>query len=82
MTEKGPSIPRQLLAKPGMQIFLFICTLVYVISPIDIIPDVVPIIGWLDDAAVFMAQIASFIIYLKETRRRQTEKTTQQNEGK
>lgn len=82
MTEKGPSIPKPLLARPGMQVFLFICTLAYVISPIDIIPDIMPVIGWLDDAAVFMAQIASFIMYLKETRRRHTEKKTQQNEGK
>ncbi|MBU1108153.1 MAG: DUF1232 domain-containing protein [Candidatus Riflebacteria bacterium] len=81
MTEKGPSIPKKLLAKPGIQIFLFICTLMYVVSPIDIIPDVMPVIGWLDDAAVFIAEIASFIIYLKETRRRHTEKTRQQGEG-
>lgn len=78
---KGPSIPKQLLAKPGMQIFLFLCTLAYVISPADIIPDIMPIIGWLDDAAVFLAQIASFVIYLKETRRRHNEKKPQENEG-
>lgn len=81
MTEQGRDIPKKLLARPGMQVFLFICTLLYVISPVDIIPDVIPVIGWLDDAAVFIAQIASFIFYLKETRRRHTEKNTQQSEG-
>lgn len=82
MTEKGPPIPKKLLARPGMQMFLFICTLIYVISPIDLISDVLPVIGWLDDAAVLLAELASFVVYLKETRRRHTEKTTQQNEGK
>ncbi len=81
MTEKGPPILKKLLAKPGIQVFLFIFTLLYVISPIDIIPDVIPVFGWLDDAAIIVAQIASFIVYLKEIRRRHTETNTQQTEG-
>ncbi|PKL48944.1 MAG: hypothetical protein CVV42_08085 [Candidatus Riflebacteria bacterium HGW-Riflebacteria-2] len=80
MTEKGPSLPRQLLAKPAMQIILFMITIAYVISPIDVIPDV-PIVGWLDDAAVVLAQLASFVVYLKEKRRRHTEKNQQKSEG-
>lgn len=30
-------------------------SLLYVLSPIDLIPDFIPIIGYLDDAAVFVA---------------------------
>lgn len=32
--------------------------LAYVIMPIDIIPDFIPVVGWLDDAAVLAATIA------------------------
>jgi uncharacterized membrane protein YkvA (DUF1232 family) len=31
-----------------------IAALVYVISPIDLVPDVLPILGWLDDGIVAM----------------------------
>jgi uncharacterized membrane protein YkvA (DUF1232 family) len=80
MTEQGPSLPKQLLAKPAVQMLLFLITIAYVISPADFIPDV-PIIGWIDDAAVVLAQLASFIVYLKEKRRQYTEKKQKQSEG-
>ena len=31
---------------------ILILALFYIISPIDLIPDVIPVVGWLDDAAV------------------------------
>jgi len=33
--------------------------LLYIISPIDAIPDVIPVIGWLDDVAVLGLGIAA-----------------------
>jgi len=69
MTGKGPQIPKALLARPGVQLLIFMFTVLYVVSPIDVIPDVMPLIGWMDDAAVFLAQLASFVIYLKHKRR-------------
>lgn len=33
--------------------------LAYVVSPIDIIPDFIPVLGWLDDGIVLAAVIAS-----------------------
>ena len=32
---------------------------VYVISPIDLIPDVIPVVGWIDDLGVVMLAVAS-----------------------
>ncbi len=32
-------------------------SLLYVLSPIDLIPDFIPIVGYLDDAAVFVASL-------------------------
>ncbi|MGL6167569.1 MAG: YkvA family protein [Fusobacteriaceae bacterium] len=31
---------------------VFIGAIIYVINPVDVIPDVIPVIGWIDDAAV------------------------------
>ena len=31
----------------------------YVISPIDLIPDVIPVVGWIDDLGVVMLAVAS-----------------------
>lgn len=83
MNDKQTSIPRQWLTRPGTQIVLFIITVLYVISPVDIIPDVIPVLGWFDDLAVFVAQIMSFMFYLKQKRQdfagRQA--STSRNEG-
>jgi len=35
--------------KKYMRIFFAIFTLLYILSPIDFIPDVIPVIGWIDD---------------------------------
>ncbi len=37
--------------------WLLVVALVYVLSPIDIIPDVVPLVGQTDDAAVVLLEI-------------------------
>lgn len=34
---------------------LIVAAIIYTISPIDLIPDVIPIVGWLDDLAVLVA---------------------------
>ncbi len=36
---------------------IIIGTLVYVISPIDLVPDIVPVLGLLDDAAIIAAAV-------------------------
>ena len=42
--------------------------LVYVLSPLDIMPDVIPVIGWVDDVLVLLASLG-FITH--QTFRRQ-----------
>jgi uncharacterized membrane protein YkvA (DUF1232 family) len=36
----------------GFTTFILILALLYILSPIDLIPDVIPIVGWADDVAV------------------------------
>lgn len=38
--------------------FLILGALLYLISPIDAIPDVIPVVGWLDDIGVATAVLA------------------------
>ncbi len=45
-------------AAPRFPQLLAIATLIYLISPIDLIPDVIPILGWLDDLGLTSFAIA------------------------
>lgn len=45
---------------PVSTIVSIIMTLLYVFSPIDLIPDFLPVVGLLDDAAVLSACVATF----------------------
>jgi uncharacterized membrane protein YkvA (DUF1232 family) len=44
-------------ASPASKIF-FLVAILYVAFPLDLVPDVAPVIGWLDDAGVFTASLA------------------------
>lgn len=48
---------RKFLRHPKYRWFAIIASLFYLISPLDISPDVFPVLGWIDDGL-----IASFII--------------------
>lgn len=43
---------------PWFSKFLILAAAVYAISPIDVVPDVIPIAGWLDDAAIVTLMIS------------------------
>ncbi len=64
MTEQQPSLLKRFHNNKNAQRLLLALTIIYVISPIDTIPDVMPVIGWLDDAGIIIAEIAQFLVYL------------------
>jgi uncharacterized membrane protein YkvA (DUF1232 family) len=33
-------------------LFVLVLALLYILSPIDVIPDPIPVVGWVDDVAV------------------------------
>ena len=39
---------------------IFIGAIIYVVSPVDLIPDFIPVLGWLDDVAVIGIILASY----------------------
>lgn len=58
---------------PEWAIAAIIGAIIYVVSPIDAVPDIIPIAGWVDDGAVVAAAvkaleevIKAFIKYKKE----------------
>jgi uncharacterized membrane protein YkvA (DUF1232 family) len=60
---------------PRSRPFLWLLALVYLVSPIDILPDILPIIGVTDDAGVFMWLLTSVStatgLYLRKQRDQQ-----------
>jgi uncharacterized membrane protein YkvA (DUF1232 family) len=41
-------------AAPALSKLVVLLAAVYIISPIDLIPDVIPVIGWIDDGIISM----------------------------
>ncbi len=59
--------------------WLFIgVSLIYLISPIDISPDVFPVLGWLDDGVLITllaTEVSQFLIERRQARKETTEAT-------
>ena len=51
---REPRVPRLLKALP-------ILTLLYVISPLDFVPDFIPVLGQLDDLGIFLVSLEVFL---------------------
>ena len=50
----------------------------YFISPVDLIPDVIPILGYADDATVIAGAIATVAAHIKEEHTRKAKETCRQ----
>lgn len=48
------------IGKPGKLIIGFL-SILYILSPIDVIPDFIPIVGWLDDLVVLVIGIVPLL---------------------
>jgi uncharacterized membrane protein YkvA (DUF1232 family) len=53
-----------------MMYLIPIVSLVYIISPIDFIPDVIPVVGWLDDGGAFLAGLSTWLVALRQSRKK------------
>ncbi len=49
---------RRVSARPRwVWVVILILAVLYVLSPIDFIPDILPVLGWIDDVAVILITI-------------------------
>lgn len=55
MTQEEPSPTASTMRRV---LLAWLVQLLYTASPIDIVPDVVPVLGWLDDAGLFVVVLA------------------------
>jgi uncharacterized membrane protein YkvA (DUF1232 family) len=66
---------RQAVRNPKYRAWIIAGSLVYLLSPLDISPDVFPIIGWIDDGAIVTLLAAEVSQLLLERRKAQKEQT-------
>ena len=56
---------RQMLNNPQYRWWIILGSLVYLLSPIDFLPDVFPVIGWIDDgliATLLVSEISQMVL--------------------
>lgn len=66
-----PQLYRQLLNHPRYRIAIILGSLIYILSPVDISPDVFPVVGWIDDglvATLMMSEVTQLIVERKKAR--------------
>lgn len=60
---------KEIQMKPNVQRALLVMTILYLFSPIDIIPDAVPLAGMADDLMIVIAEIVQALTYMKNKRK-------------
>lgn len=72
------NIFRRLLSHPKYRLVVMAASLVYLLSPLDISPDVFPVVGWIDDGVLVTLVAAEMGQLVLE--RRQKVKENQQSQ--
>ncbi|NEQ43272.1 MAG: DUF1232 domain-containing protein [Leptolyngbya sp. SIOISBB] len=57
---------RRLLTHPQYGIWVFLGSLLYLISPIDISPDLIPLVGQIDDVALIVLMVSAASQWLSQ----------------
>ena len=55
---------RQLIRNPRTRVITIAAIVLYLISPLDFMPDFIPVVGWIDDAvlaSILFAELANII---------------------
>lgn len=75
---------RNLIRNPKYRWWVILGTVAYLLSPIDILPDVIPVIGQIDDAVIVTALVAemSQLLFARAKSSKSTQTTAQTTDGK
>lgn len=63
---------RKLLRHSKYRWVVVVASLLYLVSPIDLATDVIPVVGWLDDgviAALLISELSQFVIEQRQARK-------------
>ncbi|MBD0267872.1 MAG: DUF1232 domain-containing protein [Cyanobacteria bacterium Co-bin8] len=60
---------RNLIRHPKWRWWVILGSLLYLVSPLDFLPDVFPVIGWIDDGLIATLAITEISQFLLENRR-------------
>ncbi|WP_008317154.1 YkvA family protein [Leptolyngbya sp. PCC 6406] len=72
---------RTLLGHPVGRWVVILAALVYLISPVDLVPDVIPIVGWIDDGVLATVMAAGITETVLERRREVKARKAAQKDG-
>jgi uncharacterized membrane protein YkvA (DUF1232 family) len=64
---------RKALRNPKYRWFVVVAALFYLVSPLDIVPDTIPILGWLDDsvvASLVIGEVSQIVLEQIKNRRK------------
>lgn len=70
---------RKIIRHPKYRNWVLLGTLVYFLSPVDISPDVFPVVGWIDDGLIATIAVAEVSQLLLERRRKNKLETQSAN---
>jgi uncharacterized membrane protein YkvA (DUF1232 family) len=65
---------RQILRNPKYRWIVIGASLLYLVSPIDLATDAIPVIGWLDDGVIVSLLVAELSQFVMEQRQSRKEK--------
>ncbi|MBD2019436.1 DUF1232 domain-containing protein [Leptolyngbya sp. FACHB-36] len=71
---------RNSIRNPKYRWWIILGSLAYLLSPIDISPDFIPVIGWIDDgviATLLMAEVSQLLVERLKSGKGETQPTTE-----
>ncbi|NJL23570.1 MAG: DUF1232 domain-containing protein [Leptolyngbyaceae cyanobacterium SM1_3_5] len=75
---------RSVIRNPKYRWWIILGTVAYLLSPIDLLPDVIPVIGQIDDAVIVTALVAemSQLLFARAKSGKSSQTTAQTSDGK
>ncbi|XLQ11712.1 MAG: DUF1232 domain-containing protein [cyanobacterium endosymbiont of Epithemia adnata isolate EadnSB Bon19] len=71
---------RNAMKRPKYRWLVILGTLIYLLSPIDISPDLIPIVGWIDDGLLIFLLVSELSsLFWRSSQKRHNDQTVDDN---